>query len=282
MASRVLRRAPGALRPVTGRFLAHSMSESGTGGGLRNTIYRTLTRSGRRMTSWRRLAYRCAVPIALTIVRGWVATCRITRVEGAEHLIGALARAPSLVPCYWHQHQLLCAKYLLDQRTRGLNVGWLVSPSVDGEFGAMMIARLGGHAIRGSSTHTGARALRDYYRALTADAISPIVTPDGPRGPRFKFKPGAILLAQMSGRPMLPMAYAASRAWLVKWDKFVIPVPFCRVAIAIGAPRYVPRVTDAAGIERLQSEMEGALKELYAQARAALDRPAGRANAEKR
>ena len=76
-----------------------------------------------------------------------------------------------------------------------------------------------------------------------------MVTPDGPRGPRFKFKPGAILLAQMSGRPMLPMAYAASRAWLIQWDKFVIPVPFARISIAIGKPRYVARVLDAAAIE---------------------------------
>ena len=40
--------------------------------------------------------------------------------------------------------------------------------------------------------------------------------PDGPRGPRFTFKPGALLLSQMSGRPILPMAYAASRAWLIQ------------------------------------------------------------------
>ena len=42
-----------------------------------------------------------------------------------------------------------------------------------------------------------------------------------------------MLLAQMSGRPILPMAYAASRAWLVKWDKFVIPKPFARIVVAI-------------------------------------------------
>ena len=75
----------------------------------------------------------------------------------------------------------------------------------------------------------------------------------------------------MSQRPILPMAYAASHAWLVKWDKFVIPVPFlARIAIAIGPPRYVPRVTDAPGLERLQQEMEGELHRLYGTARAAL------------
>jgi len=134
----------------------------------------------------------------------------------------------------------------------------------------MMVTRIGARAIRGSSSHTGARALRDYYLALVKENVSPVVTPDGPRGPRFKFKAGAILLAQMSGRPMLPMAYAASRAWLIKWDKFVIPVPFARISIAVGKPRYVARVLDATGVETLQREMEEELRQLYATASAGL------------
>ena len=243
---------------------------AGDDGGLRNTLYRTTTRSGRRMTPARRALYRLVVPLAIGIIRAWWLMCRVVRVEGVANLEAALARAPSLVPCYWHQHQLYCGKYLVEQRARGLTVGWLISPSVDGELGAMMVRRFGGAVIRGSSTHTGARALRDYYQALTKDNISPVITPDGPRGPRFRFKPGALLLAQMSGRPILPMAYAASRAWLIKWDKFVIPAPFSRIAIAIGPPCYVPRVTDAATLERLQGQMEQELKRLYEVARAAL------------
>lgn len=222
------------------------------------------------MTVARRLLYRIAVPVGLALIRSWVASCRVVRVAGVEHLDEALAKGPSLVPCYWHQHQLFCASYLMKQRARGLTVAWLISPSVNGELGAMMVRRLGGSVIRGSSTHTGARALRDYYQALVRDKLSPVITPDGPRGPRFRFKPGAILLAQMSGRPMLPMAYAASRAWLIKWDKFVIPVPFSRIAIAIGPPTYVPRGTDADGVQRLQAEMEGQLKRLYSVASHAL------------
>jgi lysophospholipid acyltransferase (LPLAT)-like uncharacterized protein len=242
-------------------------------GGLRNTLYRTTTRSGRRMTPARRALYRVVVPVALALIRAWWRTCRVIRVEGLPHLEAALARAPSLVPCYWHQHQLYCGKFLVEQRARGLTAGWLISPSVDGELGAMVVRRLGAAVIRGSSTHTGARALRDYYQALVKDNISPVITPDGPRGPRFKFKPGALLLSQMSGRPILPMSYAASRAWLIKWDKFVIPMPFSRIAIALGAPCYVPRVTDVAALERLQTQMEIELRRLYGVARAALGQP---------
>jgi lysophospholipid acyltransferase (LPLAT)-like uncharacterized protein len=240
------------------------------GGRLRNTLYRTATSSGRRMTPARRLLYAIVVPLAIGFIRMWWRLCRVVRIEGLEHLEAALSKAPSLVPCYWHQHQLYCGKFLVDQRARGMIPGWLISPSVDGELGAMMVRRFGGTVIRGSSTHTGARALRDYYQALVRDNVSPVITPDGPRGPRFKFKPGALLLAQMSGRPILPMSYAASRAWLIKWDRFVIPVPFSRIALAIGPPCYVPRVTDAAMLERLQGQMEQELRRLYGVARDAL------------
>ena len=245
------------------------MSE-GDGSGLRNSPYRRATSSSRRMTPARRALYALTVPLGFALIRAWWRLNRVVRVEGVEHLEAALAKAPSLVPCYWHQHQLYCGKYLVEQRARGLNVGWLISPSVDGELGAMLVRRFGGTAIRGSSTHTGARALRDYYQALVKDNVSPVITPDGPKGPRFKFKPGAILLSQMSGRPILPMSYAASRAWLIKWDKFVIPWPFARIAIAIGPPCYVPRVTDAAALARLQSQLERELQRLFAVARAAL------------
>ena len=245
------------------------MTSEPDGDGLRNTFYRTVTRSGRSMTPARRLLYRVAAPLGIGIIRGWWLMCRVVAVRGAEHLEQALARSPSLIPCFWHQHQLYCAKYLLEQRSR-MKVAWLISPSVDGELGAMMVRRVGGHVIRGSSSHTGARALRDYYQALVKEGISPVITPDGPRGPRFRFKPGAILLAQMSGRPILPMAYAASRAWRIKWDRFVIPVPLARIAIAIGPPRYVPRTLDAAALERLQAEMEEELRRTYALARDAL------------
>jgi lysophospholipid acyltransferase (LPLAT)-like uncharacterized protein len=134
----------------------------------------------------------------------------------------------------------------------------------------MLVDRFGGVAVRGSSSHTGARALRDYYEALVKRAVSPIITPDGPRGPRFEFKPGAILLAQMSGRPLLPLAYAASRAILFHWDRFVIPLPFARIVIAVGAPRTVPRTLDGAGMRQWQEDMTIELKELFARANQSL------------
>jgi lysophospholipid acyltransferase (LPLAT)-like uncharacterized protein len=248
------------------RALYNGRVQRKSDGGLRNTLYEQQTRSSRRLTRGRMLAYRMLVPLAILVGHSIWRWCRRIRVHGSEHIAAALERAPSFIPVYWHQHQLLCVKPLLEMRGTGVKLGFLISPSVDGEAAAMLVRKVGGEVIRGSSSHTGARALRDYYQALAHDGVSPAITPDGPRGPPWKFKPGAILLAQMSQRPMIPMAYAASRAWMIKWDKFVIPKPFARVAIVIGAPVYVAKGLDAPGLLRLQEEMERNLERLYREA----------------
>jgi lysophospholipid acyltransferase (LPLAT)-like uncharacterized protein len=240
------------------------------GGRLRNTIYEQQTRSGRRLTRGRLFSYKILVPVGVSLLRLVWRWSRVVRVSGAEHIASALARAPSFIPVYWHQHQVFCVELLLNQSRAGLKLGFLISPSVDGEIGAMLVRSLGGVVIRGSSSHTGARALRDYYQALAHEGVSPAITPDGPRGPPWKFKPGAVLLAQMSGRPMIPLSFAASRAWKIKWDSFVIPWPLSRISIAVGEPVYVPKGLDAAGLERWQLDMEQRLRELFEQARGGL------------
>ena len=246
------------------------MQQKRDDGSLRNTIYDQQTRSGRRLTKGRQWLYKVSAPIALALMRFVVGWCRVVDILGAENIGAALARSPSFIPVYWHQHQLFCAKYLFDQRAAGVKLGVLISPSVDGEFGALIVRRLGGEVIRGSSTHTGARALRDFYQALVHEGISPVIAPDGPRGPPWKFKSGALLLAQLSQRPIVPLSYCASRAWKVSWDRFVIPKLGARVVIAVGEPVYVAKGLDAAGLERLQADMEQRLRQLFESAKAAL------------
>jgi lysophospholipid acyltransferase (LPLAT)-like uncharacterized protein len=229
--------------------------------------------SRRRLSPLRRLVYALLAPVGLVLLRAWWSSCRIVRVEGADHLDAALARAPSLLPCYWHQHELFCGRYLQMQIRRGLKVGVLISPSVDGEIPAWIARRLGAEVIRGSSTRTGARALRDYYQLLVHDGVSPVITPDGPTGPRFVFKSGALMLAQLSGRPLLPMAFAASSAWFFGWDKFVLPRPFSRIVIAIGEPVYIDRsvlLGDAAVMQEFQHRMQRELHAQFHRARSAL------------
>jgi lysophospholipid acyltransferase (LPLAT)-like uncharacterized protein len=238
---------------------------------LRNTLYRKETRATRRLTRTRYLLYRAAVPVVGAVIRLCWAMTRVVAVQGEGRLAQALREHGVVIPVYWHQHQLLPVRYLLDQRAQGLKLGFLISPSVDGEIPAMLVQRSGGFAIRGSSTASGARALRDYYDAMTRDGISPAITPDGPHGPVREFKPGAILLSQLSGKPMLPMAFAARRVFRFRtWDEFILPLPFTPAVLAIGEPSLAPKRLDGAGLADWQQRMQAELGALFRQARNAL------------
>ena len=94
------------LRSAVG-FSTMPVVEEKPGGGLRNSIYEQQTRSGRRLTRGRLLLYRLLVPGALFLVRLVWRWSRVSRVIGAEHVAAALERAPSFIPVYWHQHQLV-------------------------------------------------------------------------------------------------------------------------------------------------------------------------------
>jgi len=239
----------------------------------RNTLYRGLTRSRRKLTRGRLLLYRVAVFVAWWAVRTLWATCRITHVAGREVAGQAVREHRSLIPVYWHQHLLFGAHALLDLRRDGLKAGFLVSPSIDGTAPAMLVEKVGGHVIRGSSTNTGARALKDYYEMIVKQQVSPAVTPDGPRGPLHEFKPGAIMLSQITGKPILPIAVA--HAWTYRfrtWDAFELPLPFSRVAIVYGEPVKVARAMDAAALAGWQAQMAARLLELRREAEAALQR----------
>jgi len=237
----------------------------------RNTLYERRTRSSRKLTRTRMLGYRLAAPLAIGIVRLWWAMLPRLRVVGREHLETAIAAHGAIIPVYWHGQQLVPVRVLLEAAARGLKLGFLISPSVDGELPALLVGRAGGHVIRGSSSNTGARALRDYYEAISRLGVSPAITPDGPHGPRRQFKPGAILISQLSGKPILPMAYAASRAWLFPtWDRFVLPWPFARIVLRVGEPVVIPKGLDAAALERWQETLRERLESLYLSAREAL------------
>jgi lysophospholipid acyltransferase (LPLAT)-like uncharacterized protein len=137
----------------------------------------------------------------------------------------------------------------------------------------MLVERVGGVVIRGSSTHTGARALRDFYETIVRQQVSPAITPDGPKGPLHEFKPGAILLGQITARPILPIAVAASAKYTFRtWDRFELPLPFSRVAIFYGEPVQVPRSIGADALGEWQARLAERLRALRRDAEAALER----------
>jgi lysophospholipid acyltransferase (LPLAT)-like uncharacterized protein len=217
----------------------------------------------REMTPGRRFAYALLKPIVKLLFGIIWSTCRVVRIDGEEHITQVSAEQKPFIPCYWHQHHFFCTWYMRQLIKRGLKIGFLISPSVDGEIPAQLARGWGGEVIRGSTTRTGAQAMRDMYNVVVKQGISPVSTSDGPTGPIHVFKIGDILLSQFTQAPLLPLSYAASRAWYLKsWDRFIIPKPFSRIVITIGIPVHVPKGLMAEDLEPYRLQMQTALREL--------------------
>jgi lysophospholipid acyltransferase (LPLAT)-like uncharacterized protein len=231
--------------------------------GSRPAVRPQRTKSKRRLTPARMFAYRLVVWLAGAIIESVWRTCRL-RVHGDEQLAALLREQGAVVPVFWHQHLFVCARFLASGKIPGLKHGFMISPSVDGQAPTMLAQLYGSHVVRGSGSYTGVRALRGVYQAIVKEGISPAITPDGPRGPRFVFKPGAIFTAQISGKAVVPIAFAAKPARLLKtWDKFVLTVPFAKVSIAIGEPYFPPAEMDDEQMKAAQLEAARRLHDTY-------------------
>ncbi|MDD9948412.1 MAG: lysophospholipid acyltransferase family protein [candidate division Zixibacteria bacterium] len=170
---------------------------------------------------------------------------------GAEYLEQAREGGRQVIYAFWHEG-LLVATYAF--RLQGIQV--LVSKHRDGEWIARAIECMGYGTIRGSSTRGGTRAL---FRMAAAGAAGDDlgVTVDGPRGPRLQVKPGTLIIAGRSGLPIVPFAVASNKACLLSsWDRFMVPRPFSRAAIAFGEPLTVPGDTPVERLEPFRVELQ--------------------------
>ena len=219
------------------------------------------------MTLKRRITYGLIGPIFKLILYSLWATCRVKRIEGQEHFEKLAEEDRTFIPCFWHQHHIFCTWYMKQLLKKGMRIGFLVSPSVDGEIPARMVSGWGAKVIRGSTTRAGAQALRDMYNVVVKDKVSPVTTSDGPLGPLHQFKTGDVLLSQFTQAPLVPLSYSASRFWQLKsWDRFIVPKPFARIVITIGAPVSVDKSLRTEDLEPIRSQMEQQLNTLAQQA----------------
>lgn len=222
---------------------------------------------------WVRLLERKLAPYLIhSGARLLIKSYRVEQVIGQTGFERLLAERSTLLPCFWHRQIVYCACFLVEAIPRGLKLGFLISPSKDGDIGAKIFEFLGIPVIRGSSSHTGAQSMRELYVAIKRNGLSVATPPDGPVGPPFVFKQGWVNLARLTGVPMLPMAFAADRYWALNtWDNLMIPKPFARIVVALGDPVYARKNLNDAGLERLQHAMEDELNELSRTARLAIE-----------
>lgn len=167
-----------------------------------------------------------------------------------------------VIYCIWH-NRLALSMFIYHRWTRkkrpanGLVA--LISASKDGGLLADILRQFGVKAVRGSSSRRGNQALLEATTSAE-QGYNIAITPDGPRGPKYKIQPGIIALAQLTGLPIVPVAaYISPKICTKSWDQFQIPLPFARCEIEFGKSISVPRDASEEDRERLRMELEQAL-----------------------
>ncbi len=195
-----------------------------------------------------RIVIRCAGVALYWLIRVIGATVKF-EIKGWENF----DETQPQILCFWH-NRIPIATYFWRHR----KIIVMSSQSFDSEYIARFVQRFGYGAAKGSSTRGGKAALIQMIRKVR-EGKSAAFTVDGPRGPIYEAKPGAILLAAKSNAWIVPFSISLNRYWqLPSWDKIQIPKPFARAIVVIGKPMQVPddSTTHEAKYQELQSELE--------------------------
>ena len=177
---------------------------------------------------------------------------------GSQPMRNLCANGDTIIAAFWHGRLLMAPTGW--QKRGPLSV--IISKHNDGELIARTVKHFGVNSIRGSTSRGGATALREMLKTLK-NGGNVAITPDGPRGPRMNVQAGIILLARLSGAPIVPVTYAVSRRKVVNsWDRFIIALPFCKGIYLWGEPIYVSRTANEAEMEAARLLLEDRLNKL--------------------
>ena len=180
---------------------------------------------------------------------------------GRDNLEAMFAR-PCFIGAVWHAR--LTPIVMLRPRHRRAVA--LISANSDGDIVARMIGNLGGEAVRGSSRNPrkadksrGAAEAAGKLATALRDGAIVVITPDGPRGPRMRAKPGVAAVSALAGAPVLPVGFSARRARMFRsWDRFMLPWPFNRGVLVFGEPIEPPE-DEPEAIEAHRQAIEDAI-----------------------
>jgi len=194
------------------------------------------------------------------LMRLWLYTCRVHE-HNNEHIFKPDSDDRQAIATFWHNNIIYVFYHF-----RKYRVAAMVSASRDGEYVARVAARFGFKAIRGSRNQRGMQAFKGMLKALKEGYNCAIVA-DGSQGPPRKVQAGAVLLGAKMQVPIFPMAWSASRYWVIRsWDRTIIPKPFATIELFHGAPLQVPADVSAEELEKYRLELEKRLNVLYTEA----------------
>ena len=196
----------------------------------------------------------------LGLLRLILTTCRL-EVEGVERFI-ALAEEKRCILMLWH-NRLAIVAYVLNKHAPQYRYSAFISKSRDGELLAAVVnSYRQGKAIR-VNQQAKYNALREMIKQLKTGQEVMLMTPDGPRGPKYRAKPGIVLAAQNTEACIVPLTWSSNKFWqLSTWDRLILPKPFSKVRVSIGEPIIVYNGSQEDSLEQTVSNLQETLNSL--------------------
>jgi lysophospholipid acyltransferase (LPLAT)-like uncharacterized protein len=168
---------------------------------------------------WRRVAI---WPLAF-VLRAWWRTLRM-EVPAADLAVITQQGHP-VIFALWH-NRLFVTPEIVRRFRGGQPICALISASKDGSWLAGLFAAVGMDAVRGSSSRQGREAATALVEAIQ-DGRDIGITPDGPRGPAYVMKAGALVVGRRTKAAFVLVGIDYKSAWrLNSWDGFYLPRPF--------------------------------------------------------
>jgi hypothetical protein len=188
------------------------------------------------------------------------ATLRVEVINGDE--IKRLQKVGKrFVAAFWHGTMLFPWFFFRGQKFLGIT-----SQSKDGDLLAKTLKYWKYTVVRGSSSKGGDVAL-GIMIDFAKNEGSVVITPDGPTGPKEKFKAGAVITAKKSGAPLFLMGVAYQKKIELKsWDRFEIPKPFTKVRIIFSDKIEVPSALSYEETSKVIEQCEDQMNKLQQEA----------------
>jgi lysophospholipid acyltransferase (LPLAT)-like uncharacterized protein len=208
-----------------------------------------------RISRWRRMQIPVIAWAVYWLVRLIGPTLRF-EIVGKGNAVNRRETGQASIGAFWHR---CIFPTLWHYRDHGIVV--MITMNFDGLWTSAVVEKLGYRVAQGSSSRGGMHALNAMAREVES-GWDVAFTPDGPRGPRYVAKPGPVMLARRTGKPVTVFHIGLSSAYTFEksWDRFQLPYPFSRAVLVMAPAIYVSADAGSGEMERKISEVQTALE----------------------
>ena len=202
----------------------------------------------------------------VAILRMWSASLRKDTGQ-LDRLDRHIAEGHQVLAVFWH------GKYLpLFPLAKGKNAIVITVNSFRGRVIGEICKRFGYRPVL-LPTEANSHGFPELVRQVKESASLIALALDGPTGPYHRIRSGALTLSAIHGVALAPIGVASSRKIVMRsrWDRQEAPLPFSRVAVAVGEMIEFSKEEDQLDVKLMEQIVQQRMNAVQCEAEAILD-----------